>query len=184
MALTGWLQLRVYPCLRQAAAAIGRRLRAPLAAMAKRDPDIRVLGTEGIEDHHAHLLRLDEDGRRLCAGSDDERALESHSLRLLDRRAILVGAYVDGVLRASVEIIPDRCAREADANFTVEMPFHDAALERALLARAIKEARSYRLFDLKLHGLDDEAELVRAATADVLGQRSALALSAGQAASG
>lgn len=177
-ALTGWLQLRAYPGLRRAATVMGRRLRALLTGMAKHDPDIRVLGTEGIEDHHAHLLRLDGQGRRLCAGSDDERALESHSLDLLDRRAILVGAYVDGVLRASVEIIPDRCARRADANFTVEVPFHDAAIERALLARAIREARSYRLFDLKLHGLDGDTELVRAATADVIGKRSALALSA------
>jgi hypothetical protein len=141
------------------------------------NPDIRVLGPTGIEDHHAHLLRLDTAGRRQCTGGDDDRAVESHCLQLLAARTILIGAYVDGVLRAAIEIIPDRSARQADANFTIETRYESVALGRALIARAIKEARACRLLDVRLHGLDDKPDMVQQATAQVLGQRSAFALS-------
>ncbi len=146
------------------------------------DPEIRVLGPSGIEDFHAHLLRLDPEGRRHCAGSNDDRAIDSHCLKLLTARAILVGAYIEGAMRAAVEIIPDRAARKAEANFSVETSYRSAALGRALIARAIKEARTYRLLDVSLHGLDGEQDMVQQAAAQVLGQRSAFALSTGLAA--
>lgn len=141
------------------------------------DPEICVLGPTSIEDFYAHLLRLDPEGRRHCTGGDDDHSIESHCLKLLAARAILIGAYSEGVMRAAVEIIPDRAARRADANFSFEPHFREPSLERALIARAIKEARAYRLFDVSLHGLDGEQELVQQAAAQVLGQRSAFALS-------
>lgn len=145
------------------------------------NPDIRVIGPSGIEDLHAHLLRLDPKNRRHCVGSADDRAVESHCLKLLAARAILIGAYIGGEMRAAVEIIPDRAARAADANFSIEASYRSTDLERALIARAIKEARAYRLLDIKLNGLDDAQDMVQQAAAQVLGQRSAFALSAGLA---
>ena len=78
--------------------------------------DIRVLPINGIEDHHAHLLRLDYLDRCLffSVGNDD-RAVDAHCLRLIASQAIVIGAYDEGRLRASVEIIPDRAARSGRA---------------------------------------------------------------------
>src|SRR5215510_13614896 len=59
--------------------------------------DIRVLNTSGIEDHHAHLLRLDYLDRCLFFSSgNDDRAVDAHCLRLLAAQAIIIGAYDDG----------------------------------------------------------------------------------------
>ena len=128
--------------------------------------EIRVLGQNGIEDHHAHLLRLDPTIRelRLAAGTDD-RGIDGHCLRLIGSQAVLIGAYCDGTLRAGLEIIPDRTAREAEAIFTAEAEFGSSAIARMLIARMFDEARRYRLTRLALRGFDDVALLNRIAEA-------------------
>ena len=45
----------------------------------------------------------------------DDRGIDAHCLDLLASSAILIGAYVKGVMRASAEIVPDRTARRAEA---------------------------------------------------------------------
>ena len=80
-----------------------------------------IRGTTAIEDYHAHLLRLD---RASCFPGDD-RGVDAHCLDLLASGAILIGAYVKGVMRASAEIVPDRTARRAEAAITVEEGFHE-----------------------------------------------------------
>jgi GNAT superfamily N-acetyltransferase len=128
--------------------------------------EIRVLGSTGIEDHHAHLLRLDPAVRelRLAAGSDDS-GIDGHCLRLIGSQAVLIGAYCDGTLRAGLEIIPDRTAREAEAIFTAEPAFNRPGIARMLIARMFDEARRYRLTRLSLRGFDDIALLDRMAEA-------------------
>ena len=128
--------------------------------------EIRVLGTAGIEDHHAHLLRVDPASRdlRLATGTDD-RGIDGHCLRLINSQAVLIGAYADGILRAGLEIIPDRTAREAEAIFTAETDFRSNAIARMLIARLFDEARRYRLTRLALRGFDDIALLDRMAEA-------------------
>jgi len=128
--------------------------------------EIRVLGSTGIEDHHAHLLRLDPASRdlRLATGTDD-RGIDGHCLRLIGSQAVLIGAYADGILRAGLEIIPDRTAREAEAIFTAETEFCTGAIARMLIARMFDEARRYRLTRLTLRGFDDIALLDRMAEA-------------------
>jgi hypothetical protein len=110
--------------------------------------EIRVLGPAGIEDFHAHLVRLDRLSR--FPGSDD-RAIETHCLDLVSAGAILIGAFVDGMIRAAAEIVPDRTARRAEAAITVESGYHDRGYERELTARVIEEARRYHLNDLRVH---------------------------------
>jgi hypothetical protein len=118
--------------------------------------EIRVLGPVGIEDHHAHLLRLDPRNRSLwLASGNDDRGIDGHCLRLLAAQAILIGGYVNDTLRASLEIVPDRTARQADALFTAESTFCSSSLTQLLLARLLDEARSYRLTEIRLHGIDD-----------------------------
>lgn len=128
--------------------------------------EIRVLGPACIEDYHAHLLRLPDGDRalRLVSGND-ERGVDGHCLRLLGAQAVLVGAAVDGVLRAALEILPDRTGRRADAVLTLEPDTPRNAVLPLLLARLIDEARSYRLSEIRLHGLDDPGFAKRAARA-------------------
>lgn len=124
--------------------------------------EIRVLGPTGIEDHHAHLLRLVTRDVRLAADSDGH-GIDGHCLRLIGSQAVLIGAYADGVLRAGLEIIPDRTAREAEAIFTAEDGFCTSAIARMLIARMFDEARRYRFTRLTLRGFDDIALLGRMA---------------------
>jgi hypothetical protein len=108
--------------------------------------DIRVLGPSAIEDYHAHLLRLD----RSSLFPGDDRSIDAHCLDLVAAGAILIGAYVKGVMRASAEIVPDRTARRAEAAITVEHDFYERGFERELTARIIDEARRYHLNDVRV----------------------------------
>jgi hypothetical protein len=107
--------------------------------------DIRVMGPTGLEDYYAHLLRLDG---KTCRPADE--AISAHCLCLLSAGAILVGAYVDGVMRAAAEIVPDRSAKQAEAAITIEAGFEDRGLVRALTERVIAEARHYHLSMLRV----------------------------------
>ena len=109
--------------------------------------EIRVLGTTAIEDYHAHLMRLDRASRI----PGDDRGVDAHCLDLLASGAILIGAYVKGVMRASAEIVPDRTARRAEAAITIEDGFYDRGFERELTAKIIEEARRYHLNDVRIH---------------------------------
>lgn len=108
--------------------------------------EIRVLGATGIEDYHAHLMRLD----RASMFPGDGRAVDAHCLDLVASGAILIGAYVKGVMRAAAEIVPDRTARRAEAAITVENGFQERGFERELTARIIDEARRYHLNDVRV----------------------------------
>jgi hypothetical protein len=115
--------------------------------MRVRGTEFRVLGPTAIEDYHAHLVRL---GRSRVPGIDD-RSIDAHCLDLIASGAILIGAYVDGVMRAAAEIVPDRTARHAEAAITIENGFQDRGFEHELTARVIEEARRYHLNNLRLH---------------------------------
>jgi hypothetical protein len=133
--------------------------------------EIRVLGpailkSAGLEDHYAHLLRLDPAGRALSLAGDGGQGIDGHCLRLMASQAILIGGYVDGVLRASVEIVPTRTGRQASAIFTAEPEFRLPGVTRLLLARLFDEARGYRMTELRLEGLDESEVLATAAIAN------------------
>lgn len=109
--------------------------------------EVRVLNPGSIEDFHAHLVRLDRSSR---FPGEDDRAIDTHCLGLISAGAILIGAYVDGVMRGGAEIIPDRTARRGEAAITVEDGFHDCGLERELTARIVDEAQRYHLNNLRI----------------------------------
>lgn len=126
--------------------------------------EIRVLGPGSIEDYHAHLLRLDIADRRLrFASESDDRGIDGHCLKLLGTQAIVIGAYVEGTLRAAIELVPDRTARRAEAIFTAEAAFSSPGLLRMLMTRLFDEGRRYHLATIALHGFDDDGWLERAA---------------------
>jgi hypothetical protein len=109
--------------------------------------DIRILGPTGMEDYYAHLLRLD---RAHGLPAIDDRPIDAHCLSLLAGGAILVGAYVDGVMRAAAEIVPDRSARSAEAAITVEQGFDDRGFAHVLTERIIDVARRCHLSMLRV----------------------------------
>lgn len=109
--------------------------------------EIRVLGPTAIEDYHAHLMRLD----RMSRFPGDDRAVDAHCLELVSTGAILIGAYVKGVMRAGAEIVPDRTARRAEAAITIEDGYNDRGFERELTARIVDEARRHHLNDVRVH---------------------------------
>jgi hypothetical protein len=110
--------------------------------------EIRVLSPGSIEDFHAHLVRLDRCSR---FPAEDDRAIDTHCLGLVAAGAILIGAFVDGVIRAAAEIVPDRTARRADAAITVENGFQDRGLEHDLTARVVDEAQRHHLNRLRIN---------------------------------
>jgi hypothetical protein len=112
-----------------------------------RNAEIRVLSPGSIEDFHAHLVRLDRSSR---FPGEDDRAIDIHCLGLMSAGAIVIGAFVDGVLRGGAEIVPDRTARRAEAAITIENGFHDRGLERELTARIVDEAQRHHLNQLRI----------------------------------
>ncbi len=124
--------------------------------------DIRVVVACGIEDHHAHLLRLDYLDRCLffSTGSDD-RAVDAHCLRLIAAQAIVVGAYDNGRLRASVEVIPDRAARLGMTTLIAERGFQSDDLAEALVRRAQAEAAKHGLARIDFVGMTGSPQTLR-----------------------
>jgi hypothetical protein len=125
--------------------------------------DIRVLSTCSIEDHYAHLLRLDYLDRCLffSVGNDD-RAVDTHCLRLLASQAIVIGAFDQGRMRASVEIVPDRAGRRAAATLIAERDYQSDALADAMMTRARDEAKKHGLGRLDVVGMTGTPQTVRA----------------------
>ena len=124
--------------------------------------DIRLLGTTGIEDHHAHLLRLGYLDRCLFfSDGNDDRAVDSHCLRLMSTQAILIGAYDDGRMRASVEIVPDRDGRRGQATLIAEPDYQSDALADAMMTRARDEAARHGLGKLAVVGMTGTPQTIR-----------------------
>lgn len=114
---------------------------------AYRKTEVRVLGPGGIEDFHAHLVRLDRASR---FPGEDDRAIDAHCLGLIAAGAILIGAFVDGVLRGAAEIVPDRTARRGEAAITIEDGYQDLALEHQLTERIVEEAQRHHLHHVRI----------------------------------
>jgi hypothetical protein len=127
--------------------------------------DIRVLSPGSIEDHHAHLLRLDYLDRCLFFSSGtDDHAVDAHCLRLLSSQAIVIGAYDQGRVRASVEIVPDRTGRRAAVTLIAEAEYQFDELAEALMARAHIEAKKHGLERLDFVGMTGTPHTLRTQT--------------------
>ena len=124
--------------------------------------DIKVLPTASIEDHHAHLLRLDYLDRCLffSVGNDD-RAVDAHCLRLMSSQAIVIGAYAHGRMRASIEIVPDRDGKRAAATLIAETDYQSDALAEAMMSRARDEAKKHGLGRLDVVGMTGTPQTMR-----------------------
>ncbi len=125
--------------------------------------DIRVLSTCSIEDHHAHLLRLDYLDRCLFFSTgNDDHAVDAHCLRLLSSQAIVIGVYDEGRMRASVEIIPDRAGQRATATLIAERNYQTDDIADVMMTRARDEATKHRLGRLEIVGMTGTPQTIRA----------------------
>jgi GNAT superfamily N-acetyltransferase len=92
-----------------------------------------------------HLLRLDKDSRRLrFAHAVADGFIEDYATRMSEMGGIVVGAFIDGEVRAAAELrkLGDTWGREAEAAFSVERQFQDKGLGSELMGRVIRAARN------------------------------------------
>ena len=106
---------------------------------------IRKLWVTEAGIYRDHLLRLDRDSRhsRFGGGVSDEfiRQYIATSFRLC---AAVHGYFVEGVLRGAAELRPfgPTLAREAEAAFSIEVPWQSHGVGSALLSRTLLAARN------------------------------------------
>jgi GNAT superfamily N-acetyltransferase len=93
----------------------------------------------------AHLLRLDQTGRRLrFSGAVSDVFIQHYAAKCLDDAEIVFGWFVDGTLRGTVELhrIGGYTNRTGEAAFSVEPGFRDRGIGSTLMGRAVLAARN------------------------------------------
>lgn len=106
---------------------------------------IRKLWPHEWERFRDHLLRLDKESRRLrFAHAVADSFIEDYAGRMSEMGGIVVGAFIDGEVRAVAELrkLGDTWGREAEAAFSVERQFQDQGLGSELMGRIIRAARN------------------------------------------
>lgn len=92
-----------------------------------------------------HLLRLDQEGRRMrFAHAVSNDYIEDYAGRMLDLGSIVYGCFVDGEVRGVAELrkLGDTWGREAEAAFSVETAYQDDGLGTDLMGKVIRSARN------------------------------------------
>ncbi|TCT05627.1 GNAT family N-acetyltransferase [Aquabacter spiritensis] len=103
-----------------------------------------------------HLLRLDAESRRTRFGSTVSDAfIVHHAERAFTAGAVMLGAFVDGDLRAAAEIYPLTAllASEAEAAFSVETAYQNHGFGTLLMARVVLAARNRGIRTLQMNCL-------------------------------
>ena len=73
----------------------------------------------------------------------------------------MIGAYEQGRLRASVEIIPDRGCKRAAATLIAEPDYQTDDLAQVMMKRASDEARKHGLDRLDMVAMTGEPQTIR-----------------------
>ena len=105
--------------------------------------EIRKLGPADFPEFTDHLLRLDEESRRLrFSGTVSDRYLLQYALTAFTTGNALYGAFTGGRLRASAEIRALGPFRnpEAEVAFTVEADWQQMGLGSRLMERVLAAA--------------------------------------------
>lgn len=92
-----------------------------------------------------HLMRLDQDSRRLrFAHGVSDSFIDDYALRMNDMGSITFGYFIDGEMHAAAELrkLGDRWGQEAEAAFSVEKPYQDLGIGSLLMGRVIQAARN------------------------------------------
>lgn len=116
---------------------------------------------EALLAHYRRLSAEDLRVRFLHAVSDAFLGVQARRLR--DPDYFVTGWFHDGVLRGVVEVAVD--GSEAEAGFSVEEPWRNRGIGRALMRRALRRARHAGCDRLVVLTAHDNAPMVRLARA-------------------
>ncbi len=113
------------------------------------DVQIRVLDSTALDDYRQHLLRLDGQTRHARFGwAMDDAGVNAHCLRLAGESPVVIGGYVDGVLRGGLELWP--AGRCGEIVFSVETEWRRKGFGTALIERAVAEAKQQGMTSIEV----------------------------------
>lgn len=127
---------------------------------------IRKLWVTELGLYRDHLLRLDEESRRLRFGMGvSDEFIEDYSRRVGDMKSVVYAYVEDGEVRAAAELrrFSFEVQGEAEAAFSVEEDFQDSGIGTELLGRVIRAARNRRIRRIYMNCLLENRKMQRVA---------------------
>ena len=111
---------------------------------------------------HAHLLRLDQESRRMRFGTPvTDYFIEHYAQNALGSHSISHGYFVDGILRGVAELRGFRMVGggEAEAAFSVEQDFQNKGIGTELFSRTVLAAQNRGISKLFINFLSQNARM-------------------------
>jgi GNAT superfamily N-acetyltransferase len=109
------------------------------------DGVIRKIWVDRAGRYRDHLLRLDKESRRnRFGGAVSDEFIVNYTELSLGLDSVMHGFFVEGTLRGVAELRPlgNDFAHEAEAAFSIETPWQNHGVGRALLERTLLAARN------------------------------------------
>ncbi len=123
---------------------------------------VRKLWAGEADAYRDHLLRLDpESRRRRFSGSVADEIIVRHAATVSAVGVVTHGFFVDGVLRGAAELrhVGSPLATEAEAAFSIELPWQSQGVGSALLERTLLSARNRGIKALQMQCLADNKRM-------------------------
>jgi len=109
-----------------------------------------------------HLLRLDPDSRqRRFSGAVSDDFIARHAQTIDEVGVVVHGFFIDGVLRGAAELRPlgGPFAHQAEAAFSVELPWQSHGIGSVLLERTLLSARNRGLTALHMNCMPENRRM-------------------------
>jgi GNAT superfamily N-acetyltransferase len=123
---------------------------------------VRKLWVGEADAYRDHLLRLDPESRhRRFNGTISDEIVVRHAATIGAVGVVAHGFFVDGVLRGAAELrhIGSPFASEAEAAFSIELPWQSHGVGTALLERTLLSARNRGIKALQMQCLADNKRM-------------------------
>ena len=123
---------------------------------------IRKLWQKETNKFRDHLLRLDKDSRRMrFAHGVSDSFIDDYAARMGDMGSIVHAYVVDGEVRGAAELkkLGDTWGKEAEAAFSVEVPYQEHGVGTELVGRVIRAARNRGVQHLYMSCLAENAKM-------------------------
>ncbi|MEC9369182.1 MAG: GNAT family N-acetyltransferase [Pseudomonadota bacterium] len=140
--------------------------RTGLAAPDTARGSVRKLWYTELNKYRDHLLRLDEESRRLRFGMNvDDDFIENYTRRIADMKSIVYACVIDAEVRAAAELRPlgEGFSAEAEAAFSVEKEHQDIGIGTELMGCIIRAARNRGIYRLYMNCLAENRRMQRIA---------------------
>ena len=109
-----------------------------------------------------HLLRLDDESRRMRFGMNvDDAFITGYTNRLHDMKSIVYAYIIGGEVRAAAELRPlgFQMQGEAEAAFSVEKDWQDSGIGTELLGRVVRAARNRSISRVYMNCLGESGRM-------------------------